>query len=81
MLYVVRPYVLVNCGAPRCALCIDMGLQFIDPEIIKTSTEASTSIKARPNLIGPTLLSVGLLATIAWDGLLVWAVGRVIGVW
>jgi hypothetical protein len=61
---------------------VAMGRPFIDPEIVKRSAEAITAVRAKPRLVLPALLmSVGLLVTLVWDGLLVWGVGRIIGLW
>jgi hypothetical protein len=48
--------------------------------VIQTAGKESTAVKAKR---GTTLviISLALVSTLAWNALLIWTVGRIIGVW
>ena len=69
----------------RVAVCVAMSTTLTDTDpseqIIQGAAEASVAVKAKRDPIWPILvISLGLLASLAWSGFLAWAVGRVIGV-
>jgi hypothetical protein len=45
-------------------------------------SEASTVVKAKLDPMWAIVaLTLGLLSSLAWSGFLVWAIGRMVGIW
>jgi hypothetical protein len=47
--------------------------------LIQTEGKGSTAVNARG--VAPMVISLGLVGTLAWNGLLVWMIGRMIDLW